>query len=75
MTDRIDLENDERHDKRGRYLSQCEGKISFDSAHRAYAVASRRQGVGKAGSPYRCRYCRGWHIGTSAANRWSNRRR
>jgi len=45
-------------------LSACEGK--FRHATRAAALrAVRRRRDGRLPRPYRCRFCRAWHIGST----------
>lgn len=52
-------------------IESCQGKTRFFSPALAYRVQRRRQRHnpsrdGETGQVYRCRFCGGWHIGTSA---------
>lgn len=47
-------------------ISQCEGKERFESMEIAHQVARRRRRGSKRdvpGGAYRCRFCKGYHIG------------
>lgn len=52
------------------WVSQCAGKVAFDSAALAHEIAkkrsSRRRGKDRKREPrvvYRCRWCGKWHLG------------
>lgn len=48
----------------------CQGKHGFDTPELAKQVASRRKG---SAHPYKCPYCRKWHIGHKSGRKKSRR--
>lgn len=57
----------------GSLSGSCLGKATYDDKAAALVVVERRRerhSVGVEGrgplTPYRCRHCRGWHLGTEA---------
>lgn len=54
-------------------VASCDGKSSFECYAQAAAVARRHGRRGDKVHPYRCQYCRRWHIGTT--KRGGRRRR
>lgn len=53
----------------------CEGKTRFDSMPRARKVAARLSARHDSrAQAYRCRFCRGFHVGTNDGKRSDDRR-
>lgn len=49
-------------------IASCEGKVRFGSFQRAAQVASRQAGRrGDSRQAYACRFCGGFHVGTSVS--------
>lgn len=58
------------------HAAQCAGKESFSDMKTARKVAKRRRRVrDMTGDAYRCRFCRGIHIGQPFRGKLKSRRR
>lgn len=50
-------------DRRGTADAGCDGKVSFDTFERAKQVADRHGHNERPRQPYRCHFCRAFHLG------------
>lgn len=44
-------------------IAGCVGKLTHESAAKAWREALKLQRRGKSATPYRCKVCHKWHIG------------